>query len=103
MVFMRDYSGLNFNNENISREPSNNIFADEIFFKNKSQSNVFQNLIQNKSEDIEKNNFILEKSEGDKHSQGQLKLSLPVNSDNSNLYNKYKIIKNANNAFDPNA
>lgn len=41
-------------------------------------------------------------SKEDRLNAAQLKLSLPVNSDNSNLYNKYKNIKNGgnNNSFE---
>lgn len=60
-------------------------------------------LIFSKAEEIEKSNVNQDKYEVEKQNQAQLKLSLPVNTDNSNLYNKYKIIKNANNTFESNA
>jgi len=99
--FIHNYSALNFQ---FSRESSNNLYAaqddeklPDNFFKNKQPSNnQFQNLIAYKSEDyLEKNVDNQEKPDIDKQNQTQLKLSVPVNNtDNANLYNKWKTIKN---------
>jgi len=100
MVFMRDYSALNFNN--ISRENSNNLYGaanedeklPDNFFKNKQTSNQFQNLIAYKSDDyLEKNPNNQDKQEDKQNTQ--LKASHPGN--NNDSHNKYKQPKNQDN------
>jgi len=87
--FLRENSAFNIINNNeyfINRESSNNNLFPQEQDEEKYQSfrkNQSQNTAQIKEEINQKNN----ENEGN---QPQYKLSLPISSDNTNLYNKYK-------------